>query len=185
MKRIPFLSTPAKERLSCEEIENNKKVFLELLRSVKRKGIDEIAKHLEANGFFMQKSHSHHNYEGGTAEHSLGVYRVAMKFGGNCPKDSVTICSLLHDIGRGGGGEEVRMLASWGLELKPEEWRAIRFHMGCCSRKTTLGDKVEFQKAKTEKLWHLLHSSDVIDAGGYDSTIIQMVIRTIITLLKV
>ena len=107
IKRIPFISTPAREKLSCEEIEKNKKDFLKLLRSVKRKGIDEVAKYLETNGFFRQESHSHHNYEGGTAEHSLGVYRVAMKFRGICPIDSVTICSLLHDIGGGDGDEAV------------------------------------------------------------------------------
>ena len=183
MKRIPLISTHAKTSLTDEEIDKNKAVFLELLQSVEREGIDNVIRHLEDSDFFLQSSHSHHNYRGGTAEHSLGVYRVAKKFNKNCPADSVKICSLLHDIAGGGGYGAVTKLKSWGLELTEEEWRAIRFHMGSRSR-TMPEDKAEFQKAKTEKLWHLLHSSDIIDAGGYDSTIIQILIRTIISFSK-
>lgn len=93
------------------ELENKKKEFIAILRSVNREGIDKVIDFLEKSDFFYAPASSlyHGNYEGGLVEHSLNVYNIAIKLYedfkqlspekvANLTVDSVIISSLLHDI---------------------------------------------------------------------------------------
>ena len=85
-----------------------KDTIKELLLSTRRKGIANLVNHMEEYGFFNAPcSGAHHlAVRGGLAEHSLNVYKIASDlqkcFGSEEPKDSIIICSLLHDIGKMG-----------------------------------------------------------------------------------
>lgn len=93
------------------ELENKKKEFITILRSVNREGIEKVIDFLEKSDFFYAPASSlyHGNYEGGLLEHSLNVYNIAMKLYedfkqlspekvANLSVESVIISSLLHDI---------------------------------------------------------------------------------------
>lgn len=86
-----------------------KKTILDLLRKVRRPGIDELISWLEESSFFDMPASTrfHGNYEGGLAEHSLNVYKSLVQlralyqkqFGsGSMPIESVIIASLCHDF---------------------------------------------------------------------------------------
>lgn len=86
-----------------------KKTILDLLRKVRRPGIDELISWLEESSFFDMPASTrfHGNYEGGLAEHSLNVYKSLVQlralyqkqFGsGSMPIESVIITSLCHDF---------------------------------------------------------------------------------------
>lgn len=87
---------------------DNKVRFLELLNSVNREGIDKLCDYLEKTDFFDAPASAkfHSNYQGGLVEHSLNVYDrfkklIEIEYGVNqekISKDSIIICSLLHDI---------------------------------------------------------------------------------------
>lgn len=76
--------------------------------------MDKLVGHMDENGFFDSPcSGSYHlAYEGGLAEHSLNVCRIAFKLLGilgndvpadkRIPGESVIIASLLHDLGKMG-----------------------------------------------------------------------------------
>ena len=55
-----------------------KEEFLNLLRSVKREGIDDLIRFIESTDFFTAPASTrfHGNYEGGLVEHSLKVYEI-------------------------------------------------------------------------------------------------------------
>lgn len=86
-----------------------KKTILDLLRKVRRPGIDDLISWLEESSFFDMPASTrfHGNYEGGLAEHSLNVYKSLVQlralyqkqFGsGSMPIESVIITSLCHDF---------------------------------------------------------------------------------------
>lgn len=87
-------------------IEQNKEKSLNLLKSVKREGMENLIQWLEESDYFTApaaKSH-HSNFEGGLVSHSLKVYKV---FKDNCERhntkinlseESIIIISLLHDL---------------------------------------------------------------------------------------
>lgn len=88
-----------------------KKEFIELLKSTEREDIDYVIEDIDKLGFFDAPASTrfHLNYEGGLAEHSLNVCKVALrlreqmiemdkKIEVHLPKDSVIIASLLHDV---------------------------------------------------------------------------------------
>lgn len=85
-------------------VEKNKKAILDILREVKRPGMEGLINYLESSDFFTAPASTryHSNYEGGLAEHSLLVYKIFKKkndeyeFG--LSQDTIAICSLLHDI---------------------------------------------------------------------------------------
>ena len=85
-------------------IEENKRTIIDLLQSTHRKGMDNVIHYLNDSGFFIIPSslHRHHNWCGGLAQHSLGVYMTARENSENLPKDSVIIACLLHDICKAG-----------------------------------------------------------------------------------
>lgn len=80
----------------------------ELLLSTKRDGIENLIVHMEEQGFFKApcSTQYHLSKEGGLAEHSFGVFEIAEEIARvlypEIPRDSLIICSLLHDIGKMG-----------------------------------------------------------------------------------
>ena len=88
-----------------------KQEFLDLLRSCKRDGIDDVINDLEEWGFFdAPASAGHHlNVKGGLVLHSLNTCKAALKvwegmkqleptLEREVPRDSVILASLLHDV---------------------------------------------------------------------------------------
>lgn len=88
-----------------------KERFIELLNSTGRRGMDRVTDYLEKGGFFEAPAsiNRHLSQEGGLAEHSLNVYRMAMMLREQMiaakpeteeglPEDSIVITALLHDI---------------------------------------------------------------------------------------
>ena len=83
-----------------------KQKFLELLRQVKREGIEELIKFLEKSDFFKAPASTrfHGSFEGGLAEHSYKVYEILKhKVETNIekidiPEETIIIVALLHDI---------------------------------------------------------------------------------------
>lgn len=75
-----------------------KEEFLELLRSVKREGIDKLINWLEKNTFFTDPASGnyHASYEGGLCRHSLNVYYRLKELVGD--SDTTKIVGLLHDV---------------------------------------------------------------------------------------
>lgn len=78
---------------------NNKELFLETLKQVKRDGIDKLINWLENSTFFVDPASSnyHCNYEGGLCQHSLNVYNRLKELTGK-DDDTIKIVGLLHDI---------------------------------------------------------------------------------------
>ena len=83
-----------------------KERYLELLKTVKREGMEELIKYLENSDFFTAPASTkfHGDYEGGLLEHSLKVYDILcekLKNPGidiNVSEDTIKIVALLHDI---------------------------------------------------------------------------------------
>jgi hypothetical protein len=96
-------------------------------------------------------------------------------------EDSIKIVGLFHDlckcdmfffVGRsihkykrdGHGRRSVRILKRYGVTLSPEEYRAIRYHMGS-SRNTERLKDPGFAKAVTEPLRKAVSKADHEDAA--------------------
>lgn len=92
-------------------IESNKECCISLLKSTKRKGIENVITSLESMGFFEAPASSvnHLNEKGGLVQHSMNVYNLAKRFKAqileekpnlaeSMPDDSIIIASLLHDV---------------------------------------------------------------------------------------
>lgn len=83
-----------------------KERYLELLKTVKREGMEELIKYLANSDFFTAPASTkfHGDYEGGLLEHSLKVYDILcekLKNPGidiNVSEDTIKIVALLHDI---------------------------------------------------------------------------------------
>lgn len=83
-----------------------KEQFLELLKTVKREGIDELIEFIEKTDFYKAPASTrfHGSYEGGLVEHSIKVYEILKhKVETNIkeikiPEESIIIIGLLHDI---------------------------------------------------------------------------------------
>lgn len=93
------------------DIKANKEEFLELLRSTKRDGIEDVITDLEELGFFTAPaSAGHHlNVEGGLVLHSINTCKAALaiwegmkplepSLATEVKRDSIIIVSLLHDV---------------------------------------------------------------------------------------
>lgn len=90
-------------------IKENKKLFLDLVSSIKRDGIEELVAFLENSDFFIAPASTrfHCSLPGGLALHSLNVYHMfehkceSLPFKsilGGIPEDSRKIITLFHDI---------------------------------------------------------------------------------------
>ena len=83
-----------------------KEQYLELLKDIKREGMDELIKFLEKTDFFIAPASTkyHGDYEGGLVEHSLKVYEILKEkiktapIEMNVSEDTIKIVALLHDI---------------------------------------------------------------------------------------
>ena len=83
-----------------------KEQFLELLRKVKRDGIEDLINFLEKSDFFIAPASTrfHGDHEGGLVEHSMKVYEILKHKVEHCildiniPEESIIIIGLLHDI---------------------------------------------------------------------------------------
>ena len=80
--------------------------FIELLRSTKREGIEDLIDFLKKSDFFKAPASTrfHGSYEKGLMEHSMKVYeilkhKIETSFVSiNIPQESLIIIALLHDI---------------------------------------------------------------------------------------
>ena len=83
-------------------IDTTKERIVSLLRSTGRENIETVIAHLEKEGFFEKPASvvNHNNFAGGLAKHSLEVYEESMKLNEEykLPVNSITLCSLLHDV---------------------------------------------------------------------------------------
>lgn len=78
--------------------------IIELLKSTKRDGMDNLIEFLEKSDFFKAPASTrfHGDHEGGLAEHSYKVYEILkdkvafLKM--NIPEETIIISALLHDI---------------------------------------------------------------------------------------
>lgn len=82
----------------------------ELLLNTGRVGMGNLIVYMDDNGFFTApcSTQFHLANAGGLAEHSLNVYEIArslvpqLDMHMKIPKDSLIICTLLHDLGKCG-----------------------------------------------------------------------------------
>ena len=93
------------EIISKEELEEQKEMILDLLRSTERDGIDKLADYLsDSTDFFTAPASTrfHNNFSGGLAQHCLNVYENFKSLleikGVEMSEDSIIICALLHDL---------------------------------------------------------------------------------------
>lgn len=172
------------EDMAVERIIKLRDEYHTLLADVDRPGIAELLDYLDECGFYYRPSSDkrHHNYPGGLAEHCLGVYKkMSARNLQGVSEDSVKIVGLFHDlckcdmfyfIGRnilshrrdGHGRRSVRILKRYGVTLSPEEYRAIRYHMGSSHNVERLKDP-EFARAVTEPLRKAVSNADHDDAA--------------------
>ena len=88
-----------------------KQQFISLLKATGRRGMDTVIDYLDKGGFFEAPAsiNRHLCHEGGLAEHSLNVDRMAMmlreqtvamrpEVADSLKEDSVVIAALLHDV---------------------------------------------------------------------------------------
>ena len=189
-----WYSTPEYEDKAIARIVAQRQEIIDLLASTKRPGIDNVIEYLDKSGFFYRASSplGHHNYPGGLAEHSLGTYKRAEPRGRNAglPDDSVIIAALLHDTCKSDRfwfkGRSIRqhtpkcemdsrhsvrsivILKDCGLQLTPQEYRAIRWHMK--DEKYHSRDpkrEREHSQAVKEDLWRYVFYSDKKDAAEH------------------
>lgn len=78
--------------------EENKQKYIEILRSVKREGMDKLIDFLTNSTFFDDPASAvyHSNFAGGLCQHSLNVYAQLKQLVGD--NDTVKVVALLHDI---------------------------------------------------------------------------------------
>lgn len=87
----------------------NKERFIELLRSTKREGIEDLIEWLETTDFYVAPASTkfHDNYKGGLLEHSLNVYDTLKDEVSNIMsktekikinEDTIILVALLHDL---------------------------------------------------------------------------------------
>lgn len=171
----------------------NKKIQIEnLLKTTERPGMDGLLAWMRSNGFYDAPCSSRFHYAkpGGLAEHSLNVHAnahdiaIALMADKLKPEliDSITICALLHDIGKAGQfgkpnyiknedpergafktnpdllyiPHEVRSIAiaSRFIELTEEEQFAILYHNG-------LYGELQSVKNHETPLYMILHFADL------------------------
>ncbi len=103
-----------KEQLIGEnQMTHDQKVqlFESLLLSTNRKGVNEVIDYMRRTDFYTAPASAkyHSNYNGGLLDHSLFVYTLSEMLVDSlskmdpditmqCNRDSIIICSLLHDI---------------------------------------------------------------------------------------
>lgn len=137
--------------------------IISLLCDINREGIGNIIAYLEHSDYFSAHCHHHHRFEGGLAEHSLGVYWAMRTIAPDLPDESCRIVALFHDlcttrlegydtIGcHHHGQRSVDLLDALGFDLHDDERLAICHHMHHVPPSN--------YNSRTE-LWHYLHICD-------------------------
>lgn len=93
-------------------MDEKREMIIKMLKNTNRVGMDNLIKYMDEAGFFScPASTSYHGaIEGGLADHSLNVLNIAWQMayallredGLKKLGDSITICALLHDLGKVG-----------------------------------------------------------------------------------
>lgn len=92
-------------------MENAKGSIEALLKSTGREGIEDLLEYMEKSGFYTAPASTryHGAEEGALAVHSINVFHAALDIARALNplvteemKDSITICALLHDLGKVG-----------------------------------------------------------------------------------
>lgn len=108
--------------VSPQVVRARKNEIITLLKGTGRDGIENVLDFLERTNFYWTKSsdNRHHNWSGGLAQHSLGVYRqmsaMNAKLATPYPEDTVVIVAILHDLCKA----YIRMSAQTSMPLDPE-----------------------------------------------------------------
>ena len=155
------------ELMNSSTIENKEKIIL-LLRFTKREGIENVIQYLEESGFYDAPSsiYRHHNWKGGLAEHSLGVYRIASELNNELPHESLVIAGILHDICKASKlyYDSDGIIHRRHTHIKGDERLAIRWHMG--GHHASDEERAEVERARQNPLWKAIHKADQLDASG-------------------
>jgi len=91
------------DRLTEEQIEQNKAEMISLVRGIKRKGIEGLCTWMSSSDFFYAPASTRHhgNFRGGLAAHSYEIYKEFDKqldnFSIEVPQESRVLASFLHD----------------------------------------------------------------------------------------
>ncbi len=91
-----------------EKMPELKTMICQELLGTQRAGMPQLIAHMEQMGYFESPAStaSHLCCPSGLAQHSWNVLELAqelnMLFGSPCSEESITICSLLHDLGKSG-----------------------------------------------------------------------------------
>ena len=153
------------------DIQENKKTYIELLRSTKRLGIETLISYIETTEFFIQPASTrfHLNVVGGLCQHSLNLYYNFIGKIITCNnydltdelKNSIIIAALLHDMCKNdlyepteksfkvrrfnakGHAKKSLMLIEKHILLQPLEENMITYHMG-------IWDTIEFVHGNCE-----------------------------------
>lgn len=173
------------ETMAVERISKLRDEYHSLLKDLDRPGIASLLDYLDECGFYYRPSSDdrHHNYPGGLAEHCMGVYKkmLSKDILSNVNQESIKLVGLFHDlckcdmfyfVGRsihshrrnGHGSRSVRLLKRHGVPLFPEEYRAIRYHMGSSHNQKRL-ENPEYAKAVKEPLRIAVNKADHEDSA--------------------
>ncbi|SDL94263.1 HD domain-containing protein [Segatella bryantii] len=176
-------------KLNTVEMHCTQEEFLNILSGVHRQGIINVIHYLvDQTPFFTCPNavagDHHHKWEGGLAQHCLGVYKYMLEVGkelidsGKLSPESIALVGLLHDISKankfeklpsgqwihrrkplhwdGDGRRSIKLLDMLGLELTLEEREAILCHMH---------DEIGKGTGKHSLLHTLVRRCDRMDAG--------------------
>ena len=111
---------------------SNKDIFISLVKSIKRDGIEDLLAWLESSTFFSDPASAsyHSNYPGGLVDHSLKTYKILNAL---CKinrlevdEDTIKIVSLFHDFVK---------IGSYDIGLKNvknertnNKWQSVMFY---------------------------------------------------------
>lgn len=141
----------------------SKTEIISLLSDINREGISNVIAYLDQSDYFTAHCHHHHRYEGGLADHSLGVYQQMRAIAPDLPDESCRIVALFHDICTSHlegydavahhhhGQRSIDLLDVLGFELRDDERLAISRHMHHVP---------SAELSERTKLWHYLHLCD-------------------------
>lgn len=184
--------------------ENIQNVIEKLLRETGRSGINNVIEYLRNGAFYSAPASVafHNNFKGGLAKHSMDVYLKAIELYDelkSCDveltfdKNSVTLCSLLHDICKMDeytinmlgqarhtkqyyenknnnellrhGTKSIDILLYCKLELTKEEIKAIHWHMGGWAKDAQKEYGHSYFVASVQSLLvNLIHTADSLAA---------------------
>lgn len=144
-----------------------KEEYIKLLKSTKRKGVDNLIKYLEGTDFFTAPASTkyHNSFEGGLVDHSINVYnqllnKVNYEFeDGQKYQKSLIIVSLLHDVCKACfytvGTKNVKVDGKW----KQEAYYQVNDHLPLGHGEKSAMIVSKFINLNTEEMmairWHM------------------------------